>query len=76
MNGRKLYVRPATTAIHVLRMRPSGSRCRALSVLVMMPSSARIVFQAYVRSRKEANDGAMTSTSISERHRPARKAMK
>ena len=64
------------TAIQVLRIRPSGSRCRAFRVLVTMPSSARIVFHAYVRSRNDANDGAMTSTSMSDRHRPARKAMK
>ncbi len=42
----------------------------------MKPSSARIVFHAYVRIRKEAKNGATTSTSRSVLYLPALKAMK
>lgn len=85
MNGRKLYVRPQTTAIGVARTRfdsvqPSqlvtSRTCRVLSTSTTAPPSARIVFHASVRMRKLVKNGAMTSTSTRLRQRPALKAMR
>jgi hypothetical protein len=65
MNGRKLYVRPSTTAVDVASSRPSApsiptSRSRPTT----QPLSDRIVFQARVRTRKLVKNGAMTQTSM------------
>ena len=71
-NGRKLYVRPSTTAIGVASSRPSGpSRCTSRSSPTSAPLSDRMVFQASVRTRKLVNIGATTATSSRFFHRPA-----
>ena len=83
MNGRKLYVSPHTTARGVASsrsspVRPNGavtSRTWSESrTPTTGPPSERIVFQARVRMRKLVKNGAITITSSSPRHRPARKA--
>ncbi len=76
MNGRKLYVSPATTATGVASSRPSAPRmCRVCRVFTTNPSSARISFHDRVRTRKLVKNGAMTSTSIRFFQRPALNAI-
>ncbi len=85
MNGRKLYVRPQTTASGVASTRspevqpsqPVTSRtCSVFRAPTTGPPSARIVFQARVRIRKLVKNGAITRIMIRFRQRPARKAMR
>ncbi len=85
MNGRKLYVRPHTTASGVASTRspavmPSqlvtSRTCSELRAPTTGPPSARIVFQASVRIRKLVKNGAMTRISIRLRQRPARNAIR
>ena len=71
-NGRKVYVRPSTTANGVASSRPSGaSRCTSRSRPTSTPLSDRIVFHASVRTRKLVNIGATTHTSSRFFQRPA-----
>jgi hypothetical protein len=85
MNGRKLYVRPHTTAIGVASTRspavqPSqlvtSRTCSVLSAPTTGPPSARIVFQARVRIRKLVKNGATTRIMTRFFQRPARKAIR
>ncbi len=86
MKGRKLYVRPQTTASGVARnavaaeVKPSqlvtSRTCSVLRAPTTGPPSARIVFQASVRIRKLVKNGAMTRISTTLRQRPARKAIR
>ncbi len=65
-----------TTAGAVLMMRPSAERmCTKRRKSATHPLSARICFQATVRSRKLTKNGAITSTSSRLRHRPDLNAM-
>jgi hypothetical protein len=72
MNGRKLYVRPATTATFVASSRPSVkvSRPSVSKNPATGPVSDRIVFHAIVRTRKLVKNGAITRTSMMLRQRP------
>ena len=77
MNGRKLYVIPATTATALaVTFMSCGIRCRHFSELTTKPSSARICRQAIVRRMKLVKNGATTSTSRRFRQRPALNAMR
>ena len=76
MNGRKLYVRPPTTAAGVRRSVPPGpSRPTLRSNVTSVPWSPRIVFQASVRIRKLVKNGTTTRPSSRFFHRPPRNAM-
>ena len=64
MNGRKLYVMPATTANAVpVTLTACGIRCASLSGPSTGPSSPRSTFQLIVRIRKLVKNGAMTRNS-------------
>ena len=78
MNGRKLYVMPATTATALaVTFMSCGISVQALAASsTTKPSSARICRQAIVRRMKLVKNGATTSTSRRLRQRPALNAMR
>ena len=64
MNGRKLYVMPEMTATGVASsLKSSGTRPMPLRGPRRSPESARMIFQAMVRSRKLVKNGATTMNS-------------
>jgi hypothetical protein len=72
MNGRKLYVSPATTAVpDAVSDSPGGRMCSVCSVLVTGPESASTCRQAIVRRMNEVKNGAITAISMRLRQRPA-----
>jgi hypothetical protein len=76
MNGRKLYVRPATTATGVYRSEKSGDRIWAsFNTPRIGPLSLSRICQLIVRIRKLVKNGAITRNNRTFLYRPPRNAI-